>query len=108
MVYFQTKNPNLGKFWSALDLKCRYILWTSVIFYGHLGYSMTIWYSLCSFGTFFRFGYHVARKNLATLCYLSRSLQDNGPTFLVISPIFQKQSLPLKKTSAFSRNRAEP
>jgi hypothetical protein len=25
MVYFQTKNPNLGKFWRASDLKCRYI-----------------------------------------------------------------------------------
>jgi hypothetical protein len=23
---------------------------------------MTIWYTLCSFGTFFRFGYHVPRK----------------------------------------------
>jgi hypothetical protein len=39
------------------------------IFYGHweyfneyLGYFMTIWYILCSFGTFFRFWYHTPRK----------------------------------------------
>jgi hypothetical protein len=30
MVYFQTKNPNLGKFWRALELKM-------------LVYFMTIW-----------------------------------------------------------------
>jgi hypothetical protein len=33
MVYFQTKNPNLGKFWRALDSIC-------IVdkFYDHLGY----------------------------------------------------------------------
>jgi hypothetical protein len=39
-MVFQTKNPNLGKFWSVLDWKM-------------LRYSMTIWYILCLFGTFF-------------------------------------------------------
>jgi hypothetical protein len=36
MVYFQTKNPNLGKFWRALDLKMLIFLWPFEIFYGHL------------------------------------------------------------------------
>jgi hypothetical protein len=27
MVYFQTKNPNLGRFWRALDWKKGYISW---------------------------------------------------------------------------------
>jgi hypothetical protein len=37
MVCFQTKNPNLGKFWRVLD-------WKKLgIFYGHLEYFMDIW-----------------------------------------------------------------
>jgi hypothetical protein len=36
MVYFQTKNPNLGKFWRALD-------WTMLIYF------MTIWNILRAF-----------------------------------------------------------
>jgi hypothetical protein len=70
MVYFQTKNPNLGKFCSALDWKMLIyfmaiwnILWTFGIFYGHLGYFMTIWYILSSFGNFFRFWYNILRKS---------------------------------------------
>jgi hypothetical protein len=36
---FQTKNPNLGKFWRVLDLKMLiYIL------YGHLEYFVLVWY----------------------------------------------------------------
>jgi hypothetical protein len=53
MVCFQTKNPNLGKFWRALDWKmfiyfmaiCN-ILWRLGIFYD-------IWYILYSFGALF-------------------------------------------------------
>jgi hypothetical protein len=37
MVYFKTKNPNLGKFWRALDWKMLIYLWPLEIFYGHLG-----------------------------------------------------------------------
>jgi hypothetical protein len=37
MVCFQTKNPNLGKFWRALDWK------KLIYFFGHLGYFMEIW-----------------------------------------------------------------
>jgi hypothetical protein len=40
MVYFQTKNPNLGKFRRALEWK-------------RLGHSMTIWNILQSLGTFY-------------------------------------------------------
>jgi hypothetical protein len=46
MVYFQTKNPNLGKFWRALEWKMFYI------FYAHLEYIMFIWYVLWPFGNF--------------------------------------------------------
>jgi hypothetical protein len=55
MVYFQTKNPNLGKFWRALELKVLlFIIWSILqpfgIFYGHLVYFMDIWYILWTFG----------------------------------------------------------
>jgi hypothetical protein len=36
MVYFKTKNPELGKFWRALD-------WKNDIFYCHLEYFTDIW-----------------------------------------------------------------
>jgi hypothetical protein len=57
MVYFQTKNPKLGKFWRTLGWKMLVnfkAIWSTYllafgIFYDH-------WYILCSFGTFFRFG----------------------------------------------------
>jgi hypothetical protein len=53
MVYFQTKNPNLDKFWRALDWKM-------------LKYFMTIWYILCSFGSFFPVLVSCTKTNLAT------------------------------------------
>jgi hypothetical protein len=37
-------------------------IYIEYILYRHLGYFMTIWYILCSFGAFFRFWYHVPRK----------------------------------------------
>jgi hypothetical protein len=40
MVYFQTKNPNLGKFWRAIEGE-------------GLVYSMAIWNTLLPFGTFY-------------------------------------------------------
>jgi hypothetical protein len=43
MVYFQTQNPNLGKFWSVLDV---------AIFYVHFEYFIDIWDILRPFGTF--------------------------------------------------------
>jgi hypothetical protein len=58
MIYFQTKNPTLGKFWRAFDWK---------IFL----YFLAIWNVLLTIGifydgTFFRFWCHVCtKKNLA-------------------------------------------
>jgi hypothetical protein len=70
MVYFQTKNPNLGKFWRVLlamkDVGIFYdhmvyfnaipsILWPFGIFCGHFGTIFQFWY-ICR-----------TKKNLATL-----------------------------------------
>jgi hypothetical protein len=53
MVSFQTQNPNLGKFWRALDWKMLIyfmaiwiILQTFGIFYNHLVHFLFIWYIL--------------------------------------------------------------
>jgi hypothetical protein len=62
MVYFQTKNPNLGKFRRVLDWKMLIhfkAIWNIYrifdIFYDHLVHFVLIWY-------FFRFWYHAPRK----------------------------------------------
>jgi hypothetical protein len=78
MVYFQTKNPNLGKFWRVLDWK-KFIsfLWPFGTFYGYLGYFTTIWYILYSFVTFGPVLVSCTKKNLATLLVnTSGSKQD--------------------------------
>jgi hypothetical protein len=81
MVCFQTKNPNLGKFWRALDWKMLIyfmaiwnILMIFGIFYDHLEHFVFIWYILCSFGTFCVHLVHFVpvlvsctKKNMATL-----------------------------------------
>jgi hypothetical protein len=71
MVYFQTNNPNLGKIFVGLrlenvDINVRYGH-LEYVFYGHLGYFMTIWYNMCSFATFFPVLVSCTKKNLATL-----------------------------------------
>jgi hypothetical protein len=67
MVWFQTENPNLGKFWRALDWK-RLIyfmaIWTIL---WRFGYFMTIWYILYSFCAFFPVWVSRTKKYLATL-----------------------------------------
>jgi hypothetical protein len=62
MVYFQTKNPNLGKFLRALERKMFVyfmviwdILWPFSIFYGNLVYFPPFKYMNC------------VKKNLTTL-----------------------------------------
>jgi predicted membrane channel-forming protein YqfA (hemolysin III family) len=67
MVYFQTKNINLGKFWRALDWKMsiyfmaiRNVLRTIVKFYDHFVHFVLI------FGTFFPVLVSRSNKNLAT------------------------------------------
>jgi hypothetical protein len=56
MVYFKTKNPNMGKFWRALKW---IILWTFGIFFGHwvylhivfpFGNVVVVWYIFPRFG----------------------------------------------------------
>jgi hypothetical protein len=48
MVYFQTKNPNLGKFWRAL-------VWKMLIYFMDIwNISTDIWDSLWPFGTFYQ------------------------------------------------------
>jgi hypothetical protein len=51
MFYFQTKNPNLGKFWRALDCKMLITfmaIWNTIrsfgIYYEHLVNFVLIWY----------------------------------------------------------------
>jgi hypothetical protein len=41
MIFLQTKNPNLGKFWRALE------------FYDHLEYITAIWNLIRPFGIFY-------------------------------------------------------
>jgi hypothetical protein len=68
MVYFQAKNPNLGKYSGKkfleglrMDNVCigMYfmviwrILWSFGVFYGHWVYFMVIWCILWSFGIFY-------------------------------------------------------
>jgi hypothetical protein len=67
MVYFETKILIWANFGGQLTGKCLYILWPFGIFYGHLGYFMTIWYILCSFGTFYPVLVSCTKKHLAAL-----------------------------------------
>jgi hypothetical protein len=57
MVYFDTKNPNVGTFWRVLEykifvyvMKIWYILRLFGIFYWYLVHVMGIWYILWVFG----------------------------------------------------------
>jgi hypothetical protein len=58
---FQTKNPNLGKFWRALDWKMLIyfmpiwnILQTFGIFYNHLLHFVFTWYIFSGFGIMYQ------------------------------------------------------
>jgi hypothetical protein len=58
MVYFQAKNSNLGKIWMTLDWKL--LIYFMAIW--NILQTFEIFYDiLCSFGTFFRFWYHVPK-----------------------------------------------
>jgi hypothetical protein len=72
MVCFQTKNPNLGKFWGVLQYKILVYfanIWSILrpleIFYGLLVYFVVIWYISP------RFWYFVPRKiwQPCSLCF---------------------------------------
>jgi hypothetical protein len=76
MAYFQTKNPNLGKFWRVLQSKMQVYfmaIWSILrpfgIFGDHLVPFLFIWYIISAFGTlfpllvhYFCFWYNVPRK----------------------------------------------
>jgi hypothetical protein len=89
LVCFQTKNPNLGKFWRALEMK------NVVIFYDRSEYFMAIrhnvWqfgrYSLWSFGIFFAFWYVGTQKNLATMRSSRREISISWKCFLMWSHV---------------------
>jgi hypothetical protein len=61
MAYFQTQNPDLGKFWRVLQLKIleNYMVILSIlrlfgIFCGHLTYFMIIWYNFYRLGMLYQ------------------------------------------------------
>jgi hypothetical protein len=61
MVSFQTKNSDLGKFWTALGGKMLLefmaiwnILWTFGIFYDHLEHFGFLWYIFYGFGIMYQ------------------------------------------------------
>jgi hypothetical protein len=63
MAYFQTQNPNLGKF-AMVDLGLIYAI---LCIFGDLVYFVAIWYILWLFGIFFLFLLWRTKENLATL-----------------------------------------
>jgi hypothetical protein len=61
MLYSQTKNPNMGNFWRALQKKMLVYfmgIWSILqpfgILYGHLVYFVVIWYISPRFGMLYR------------------------------------------------------
>jgi hypothetical protein len=67
MACFQTKNPDLGKFWRVLQWKMLVYfmaIWSILLPFGIF---VAIWYILWLFGTFFPVFVCCAKKNLATL-----------------------------------------
>jgi hypothetical protein len=63
MAYFQTKNPNLGKFWMGWEMGNVDIFYDHLVYFtAVLVYFVTSWYILWLFGTFLPFWYVVPRK----------------------------------------------
>jgi hypothetical protein len=88
MVYYQTKNPNLGKFWSVLQWKrllyfmaSSSILQTFDIIHVHLEYLLF----LCIFSPVL---VRISDKNLATLA--STEFLQYSETFLYTCTIAKK------------------
>jgi hypothetical protein len=68
MIYFQTRNPNLGKFWRFLQWKMLVYFMDIWSIYGRLIYFIAIWHSSWPFCKFFpRYVVCCIKKNLATL-----------------------------------------
>jgi hypothetical protein len=80
IVCFQTKYPNLGKFWRALE-------WKMLVFYGHLEYFTVIWYILWPFGKVVVIWYIFPR--VGKLCHEKSGNPTSDPLCLSSSaPIF--------------------
>jgi hypothetical protein len=84
MVCFQTKNPNLGKFWGFLQWKIFVyfmtiwsILRTLEIFYGHLVHFVVIWYISPRFGNLYQEKSGNPDRS-AHSCYLNRGWRGPG------------------------------
>jgi hypothetical protein len=66
MAYFQTKNPNLGKFWMVMQ-------WNMLVYFMTISSIVAIWYILWPFGILQGYLVHFpvlvccTKKNLATL-----------------------------------------
>jgi hypothetical protein len=61
MVYFQTKNPNLGKFWRELQwnmlvyfMDIWFILWPLGLFHSNWVYFVVIWYIFPVYGMWYQ------------------------------------------------------
>jgi hypothetical protein len=77
---FKPKIPIWVNFGGPQIGKCLYIKWPLGVFFGDLGYFMTICYVLYSFGTFFPVWVSCTKKNLATLFTIAHiwMTQQNG------------------------------
>jgi hypothetical protein len=88
MVYFRTKNPNLGKFWMALEWKMFVyfmVIWNILRPFGiPYGQEVMLW----SFDKIFPILVYCVKKNLATLLVLS--------TCSAFFPVFLLRRRPLK------------
>jgi hypothetical protein len=88
---FSNQKSQCGKKYRGLRLENGYIFGLFGLFYGYLGFFMTIRYILCSFGTFFPVLVSCTKKNLATLSSRRRKKVLKGfqsfvgPTFGVRS-----------------------
>jgi hypothetical protein len=71
---FEPKISIWVNFGRSCNRRCWYVLWPFGIFYRHLGYFMTILYTLCLFGTFFLVWVYCVDKDLATLVNISISV----------------------------------
>jgi hypothetical protein len=71
MVYFQTQNHNLGKFWRGLQWKMLVYFMDIWSIYGHLIYFIDICYILWSFGIFLLILVSCTKQNLANLLVTS-------------------------------------
>jgi hypothetical protein len=76
--FFQTKNPNLGKFWWVLQWKILAYFMTIWSILRLLKIFMVIWYILWSFGIFTPVSVFWSKKNLATLVWTCRVRSFNA------------------------------